>query len=381
LASRLARPHTSNYDLDSRLSAAIGNELADSVVNSESVDWFDECGSTMPCVIYECSADRTVKRVSTNSSELLGISPKMLIENRSLFEDRLFEADRAGLNSCFELLLPGKTACVNHRIVNERGLLVWVAHSLRKTLTSTGSLVRGCLIPIPSEIWSRNLDVAIVSEFIHKIGNHFQLINLLLGSLRRVGRGLAEVDQLQQSVDRTVEFTRSFANYSQGLSCWADIELDEVVSGTIKSYIASFAEKNVAFNNHLKGTLTGIVVSGDPYFLDLAFGSIFQNALDATGSGGAVNISANIRSIQSSGPTSVEIVVWDTGSGMDRDTLTHATVPFFTSRRERDGLGLSLATRIIELQGGTLRVSSEELRGTEIAIVLPIRGSSHGNNG
>ena len=381
MANRLAHSHTSPSDLDPPLAGVRGDECVNDLAPLEGIDWFDEFPSTMPCVIYECRSDRKVMRVSSNSSELLGISPMLLIGNRSLFEDRLPEAERGALISRFEQLSPGNVTTLNHRITDERGLHVWVAHSLRKVASSAGVFVRGCLIPISIEMWGRNIDAAIVGEFVHKLGNHFQLINLLLGSLRRVGRELPEINQLQQSVDRTVEFTRSFATYSQGPSCRSEIELDELVGDAIKSCITSFAEKNVAFNNLLHGALTGIVIKGDPHFLDLAFGSIFQNALDATGSGDSVNISANIRKIQSGLPASVEIIVRDTGSGMDQETLTQATVPFFTSRRERDGLGLSLAARIFELEGGALTVSSEELRGTVVTILLPIYALARGDNG
>ena len=380
MADRLAHPHMSPFDVDPPLAGVRGDKGIDELARLGGMDWFDEFPPTMPCVIYECRSDRKLLRVSANSSELLGISPKLLVGNRSLFEDRLPEADREALNSRFEQLSPGDITSLNHRIVDERGLQVWVAHSLRKVALGTNFLMRGCLIPISLETWGRNLDVTIVGEFIHKLGNHFQLINLLLGSLRRVGTELPEINQLQQSVDRAVDFTRSFATYSQGPSSRSEIELDALVGGAIKSCIASFAEKNITLNNLLHGTLTGILINGDPHFLDLAIASILQNALDATTPGGSVNVKANIRKIQSGLPASVEIIVWDTGSGMDQETIAQAAVPFFTSRRERDGLGLSLAARVIELEGGVLTVSSEELRGTVVTILLPICAPAQGHN-
>ena len=380
MADRLTHPHPSRFDVDPRLAGVREDEGINKRARLEGGDWFDEFPSTLPCVIYECRSDRKLLRVSSNSSELLGISPKLLIDSRSLFEDRLPEADREILISRFEQLSPDEITSLNHRIVDERGLHVWVAHSLRKVASNTSFFVRGCLIPISLETWGRNLDVTIVGEFIHKLGNHFQLINLLLGSLRRVGKELPEINQLQQSVDRAVDFTRSFATYSQGPSSRSEIELDELVGGAITSCLASFTEKNITLNNLLHGTLNGILIKGDPHFLDLAIGSILQNALDATAPGGSVNVKANIHKIQSGLPASAEIIVWDTGSGMDQETLTQAAVPFFTSRRERDGLGLSLAARIIELEGGALTVSSEELRGTVVTILLPICAPVQGHN-
>ena len=305
----------------------------------------------------------------------------LLIGNRSLFEDRLPEADRRALISHFEQLSPGNVTSLNHRITDERGLHVWVAHSLRKVASSTGFYVRGCLIPISIEIWGRNIDAVSVGEFVHKLGNHFQLINLLLGSLRRVGRELPEINQLQQAVDRTVEFTRSFASYSQGPLCRSEIPLDELVDDAIKSCIASFAEKNVAVNNFLQRAVTGVVIRGDPHFLDLAFGSILQNAFDATGTGDSVNISANIRKTQSGlpafGGNYRSGYRFRYGPGIANSS--HGASLHFPAGR--DGLGLSLAARIFELEGGALTVSSEELRGTVVTILLPIYALAQGDNG
>ena len=269
--------------------------------------------------------------------------------------------------------MPGAMVCTNHRIVDDQGLHVWVAHSLRKSLNNTaGAIIRGSLIPIGSETIGRQLDVAVVSEFVHKIGNHFQLINLLIGSLKRARMGSSEIDGLQQAVDRTVEFVRSFSNYSHAPSGRSELDLGEVVNDAVKSCFPAFVEKKVALNCTVDGSLARAVVHADPFFLDLAFGAIIQNALEATQPGDSVNIKAAIHDSGLVRRASAEIVVEDTGSGMDRGTLAQAVVPFFSSRRDRDGLGLSLAVRIIELHDGVLRISSKELGGTQVAVILPV---------
>jgi len=57
---------------------------------------------------------------------------------------------------------------------------------------------------------------------------------------------------------------------------------------------------------------------------------------------------------------------------MDKDELRRAATPFFTSRQERDGLGLSMAVRIIEQHGGALQISSTLRQGTEVVVALPV---------
>jgi signal transduction histidine kinase len=63
----------------------------------------------------------------------------------------------------------------------------------------------------------------------------------------------------------------------------------------------------------------------------------------------------------------------DNGCGMDPDVLEHALDPFFSHRpagRGR-GLGLSRAYRLVEINGGTLHLSSRPAEGTRVTIGLP----------
>ena len=64
------------------------------------------------------------------------------------------------------------------------------------------------------------------------------------------------------------------------------------------------------------------------------------------------------------------IRVKDNGSGMSPDVVDHAFIPFFTTKPNGTGIGLSLCRQIILKHGGTIRVESEEGRGTTINIKL-----------
>ena len=66
-----------------------------------------------------------------------------------------------------------------------------------------------------------------------------------------------------------------------------------------------------------------------------------------------------------------EIRVQDNGCGMSSDVLEHAFIPFFTTKSSGTGIGLSLCRQIILKHGGTIRVESEEGKGTTFIITLP----------
>ena len=76
------------------------------------------------------------------------------------------------------------------------------------------------------------------------------------------------------------------------------------------------------------------------------------------------------------------IQVSDTGRGISPEALPRIFKPFYTTRREGTGLGLSLANSIVQSHGGRIEVSSAPGKGTRFKIWLavqhlkPARGKS-----
>jgi two-component system sporulation sensor kinase A len=71
------------------------------------------------------------------------------------------------------------------------------------------------------------------------------------------------------------------------------------------------------------------------------------------------------------------ISVTDSGCGIDENILKSVIAPFFTSKKNHEGLGLSMASRFIEIHGGILRVTSARGKGTKVEIVLPVEIDRH----
>jgi signal transduction histidine kinase len=61
---------------------------------------------------------------------------------------------------------------------------------------------------------------------------------------------------------------------------------------------------------------------------------------------------------------SVIIEVSDNGKGIPAKELNEIFVPFFSTRKDGSGIGLSLSKQIVSLHGGTIKVSSQERKGT-----------------
>lgn len=68
----------------------------------------------------------------------------------------------------------------------------------------------------------------------------------------------------------------------------------------------------------------------------------------------------------------VRIFISDNGKGMDILTLDRLFNPFFTTKENGTGLGLSVSDRIIKNHGGCISVSSQVNEGTQFVISLPL---------
>ena len=61
----------------------------------------------------------------------------------------------------------------------------------------------------------------------------------------------------------------------------------------------------------------------------------------------------------------------DTGVGMDEPAIAKIFEPYFSTKAIGTGLGLTIAKRNVEANGGTIAVESERGRGTTVTMTLP----------
>lgn len=93
--------------------------------------------------------------------------------------------------------------------------------------------------------------------------------------------------------------------------------------------------------------------------------NLLLNAVQACGEGGSV--CAEFFSDEQS----VTVTVSDTGKGIPPEVLPNIFRPFFTTKGNGTGLGLSLVRRIAEDHGGRISATSELDKGSQFILVLP----------
>jgi CheY-like chemotaxis protein/anti-sigma regulatory factor (Ser/Thr protein kinase) len=144
-----------------------------------------------------------------------------------------------------------------------------------------------------------------------------------------------------------------------------------VVEGAIDSVRLAAAGKGIQLQRLLDSGVGP--TSGDPERLQQVVWNLLSNAIKFTPKGGRVQVRLE------RADSNVDIVVSDTGIGISPEFLPHVFERFrqgdgSTARKHTGlGLGLAIASQLVELHGGTIRVESQgKGHGATFSVSLPL---------
>lgn len=106
-------------------------------------------------------------------------------------------------------------------------------------------------------------------------------------------------------------------------------------------------------------------IEGNPTQLKQVILNLLLNAMEAMESGGILTIEVYEQD------EGVELSIIDTGIGMDSEVINHIFEPFYSTKHDGTGLGLSVSYGIVQGHGGDIQVESEPGRGSRFTIWLP----------
>lgn len=128
-------------------------------------------------------------------------------------------------------------------------------------------------------------------------------------------------------------------------------------------------EKKIEFVVNMEDETKMIYCDAD--LLSLVWNNLLSNAFKFTNEGGTVTLSQHTEG------NNVIVEIADTGCGMTEETKKHIFDKFYqgdtSHSTEGNGLGLSLALRVIQLMNGNIYVDSTVGRGTTFTVKLPVR--------
>jgi signal transduction histidine kinase len=109
---------------------------------------------------------------------------------------------------------------------------------------------------------------------------------------------------------------------------------------------------------------------GDPFYLGDAFGSLLENAFEATAPEGKVLLRSLVGGTARRPRAVVEII--DNGAGISQEFLRDRLFrPYETTKNEGVGLGLATASQIVRAHRGSLRILSQAGGGTLARFSFP----------
>jgi signal transduction histidine kinase len=198
--------------------------------------------------------------------------------------------------------------------------------------------------------------------------------SFLLNKWKKVGLPRETEEDLGAIVEqaqRVARITASLLGFSRRhVFEITSVSVCEVIERSV-NLIAEDLERR-SININIRGCPCAYPVAGDANALVQVFVNLLHNAIDASPEGKSLSIEV---SKVDGDHEKVHIRLSDAGVGIPEEHLTRIFVPFFTTKQmgRGTGLGLSVVYGIITEHRGSIKVESQEGKGTTFYIELPSR--------
>ncbi|MFQ6116234.1 MAG: PAS domain S-box protein, partial [bacterium] len=192
------------------------------------------------------------------------------------------------------------------------------------------------------------------------------------------------VSRIVRQVNRMDDLLKTFFSYAKPRQPQRKFHrLQEIIQEVIALLDNRIRGQSVDFHETYHPELPLLYV--DFYQIQQVFVNLFLNALDAMPDGGQLNLEAYPKTttikrvdrrgrpfpVQNKSALYAEVNITDTGQGIKPEDLPSIFNPFFTTKRQGSGLGLSIVYRIIAEHEGDIQVESSLTKGTSFHLLLP----------
>ncbi len=166
----------------------------------------------------------------------------------------------------------------------------------------------------------------------------------------------SEVQRIKTIVSRLLDFSRPSAEER------LPVDLHDLVREVLMLTNRQLERKQVHVETHLRPVQP---VSGSPTQLKQVFLNLVLNAMESMPNGGTIVIETFADDKE------VALSILDSGVGMDGQTIAQIFEPFYSTKGDGTGLGLSVSYGIIQGHGGRIQVESEPGQGSRFTMWLP----------
>ena len=208
------------------------------------------------------------------------------------------------------------------------------------------------------------------------------LLMAITGSLELLRKRVPDDPRSLRLIDNAMQGAQRGASLTQRMLAFArrqdlnpvPVDIGALVHG-MTDLLSRSLGPSIEIDTQIDPALTPVLI--DTNQLELAILNLAVNSKDAMEHGGRLVISADEQYVADSTSLPpgnyVRLAIIDTGTGMDADTLAHATEPFFTTKGvgKGTGLGLAMVRGLTEQSGGSMTVESTPGKGTTVLLWLP----------
>ncbi len=192
------------------------------------------------------------------------------------------------------------------------------------------------------------------------------------GPAEFVGIIIEEVDRLEEVVDRFLDYARPLVLQPE------PVDLNRLATKAVELLERQSLDEGIEIDLALSEPLPQ--VPGDATLLLRVVDNLLRNATQALTRLEDPQAERRVRLHtrlghafgHGRGPSTVDIVVEDTGPGVPEQDRDKLFIPFYTRRAGGTGLGLALSRRIVHAHGGDLEVGARPGGGARFTILLPL---------
>lgn len=184
------------------------------------------------------------------------------------------------------------------------------------------------------------------------------------------GRIETALQSIIEQVDRVQKRMQALLNFAKPMEPrpgW--VELNTVVTDILAVLKPRFAEADVSPQLDLDGSLPRL--RADANHVEQILMGLITNAVEATPRGGRVSIATKAHT-GNGNPPLVSVTIEDTGDGISPEIRERLFEPFFTTKPHGTGIGLPLAKKFVERNGGKITISDGRGGGAKFDVTFPV---------
>lgn len=200
----------------------------------------------------------------------------------------------------------------------------------------------------------------------HEIKNPLAVIKgyLSMFDVNNKEKSIKYIKIIKSEVNRSLNLLSDFMEFTKIKINTSNVIFSDLMDDIREVLIPFFDAKNVKYNFNIEAN---IEINIDYNRIKQVLINVIKNAVEA-----CPNNMGLVSTTIFKDKDYLYIFVKDNGSGMDKDTLDNILVPFFTTKENGTGLGVSLSKEIILSHKGEISYDSILGKGTTCKITLPL---------